>query len=424
MSCPASTSNTAPPGIAPGMPELTGTLTLCFAAAVGVMVINLFAAQPLTGPISAALGLPPAWRGLVAMLPQLGYATGLLLLVPLADLLENRRLVAGTLLMCAAMLALAAMAWSGVVFFLAVFAAGVGSCAIQMLVPLAALMAPQARRGRAVGNVMSGLMLGILLSRPLASLLAGSGGWRACYAVLAGLDALLAAVLLRWLPSRRPDSGHRYASLIASMWQLLRSQPVLRRHALTAALSMAAFSAFWTAVGLRLAQPPFALGSHGVALFALAGAAGAVAAPVAGRLGDQGHGRFGTVVSQLCVLASLLLAGAAAGGWFSFAPEAHRTLAIGLLVMAAMVLDAGVTADQTFGRREINLLDAAARGRLNGLFVGIFFVGGATGALAGGAAWAVGGWQGVCLAGIGFAALNLVAHGFMLRSRAVPMAAQ
>ncbi|MGO4332355.1 MFS transporter, partial [Cupriavidus sp. M-11] len=274
MSCPASMIESpdapATATATPALPRLTGPLTLFFAAAVGVMVINLFAAQPLTGPVGAALGLPPAWRGLVATLPQLGYATGLLLVVPLADLFENRRLVAGTLLLCAAMLALAASAWSGTVFFVAVWAAGAASCAIQMLVPLAALMAPEAQRGRAVGNVMSGLMLGILLSRPLASLLAGAGGWRTCYAVLAGLDALLAAVLLRWLPRRQPDGGHRYAALIGSMWHLLRGQRVLRQHALTAALSMAAFSAFWTAVALRLAQPPFALDSHGLALFALA----------------------------------------------------------------------------------------------------------------------------------------------------------
>ncbi|WP_020204651.1 MFS transporter, partial [Cupriavidus sp. WS] len=286
MSCPAlaepAVVHPAAPPPAAALPELTGRLALFLAAAVGVIVLNLFAAQPLTGPVSASLGLPPAWRGLVAMLPQLGYAAGLVLLVPLADLLENRRLVTGTLLLCAAMLALAAAAWSGAVFFVAVAAAGAASCAIQMLVPLAALMAPEAQRGRAVGNVMSGLMLGILLSRPLASLLAGAGGWRACYAVLAGLDALLAVVLMRWLPRRQPAGGHRYAGLIASMWHLLRGQPVLRRHALTAALSMGAFSAFWTAVALRLAQPPFALGSHGLALFALAGAAGAVAAPLAG----------------------------------------------------------------------------------------------------------------------------------------------
>ncbi|WP_454719514.1 MULTISPECIES: MFS transporter [Cupriavidus] len=421
MSCPALaespvTRPAAPPSAA-ALPELTGRLTLFLAAAVGVIVLNLFAAQPLTGPVSASLGLPPAWRGLVAMLPQLGYAAGLVLMVPLADLLENRRLVAGTLLLCAAMLALAAAAWSGTVFFVAVAAAGAASCAIQMLVPLAALMAPESRRGLAVGNVMSGLMLGILLSRPLASLLAGAGGWRACYAVLAGLDALLAAVLLRCLPRRQPAGGHRYAGLIASMWYLLRGQPVLRRHALTAALSMGAFSAFWTAVALRLAQPPFALGSHGLALFALAGAAGAVAAPLAGRLGDRGHGHAGTGAAQLAVLAALLLAGVAGGGWFGFDAQAHRAAAIGLLVVAAMVLDAGVTADQTFGRREINLLDAAARGRLNGLFVGIFFVGGAAGALAAGAAWAAGGWPAVCLAAIGFAALNLLAHAAMGRRR-------
>ncbi|UXZ88351.1 MFS transporter [Burkholderia cenocepacia] len=367
MNCPAHrcTAPVSPSVAAP--PALSTGMTLFFAATVGVIVMDLFAAQPLTGPISADLHLPPGLAGLVAMLPQLGYAAGLALLVPLVDLFENRRLIVATLAVCAAALALPAFTQSGTVFLLATLVAGAASSVIQMLVPMAASMAPEAQRGRAVGNVMSGLMLGILLSRPLASLIAGSAGWRAFYLLAALANAAIAVVLALRLPARTPSITAGYRALLASMGRLLADEPVLRRHALSAALAMAAFSAFWTAVGLRLAQPPFALDLHGIALFAFAGA-----------------------------------------GWFGFDAHAHRGVALALLAGGAALLDAGVIVDQTIGRREINLLNPAARGRLNGLFVGLFFCGGALGAALAGSAWAWGGWSAVCGVGFAFAGATAV----------------
>ncbi|HEF5874925.1 TPA: MFS transporter [Burkholderia cenocepacia] len=393
-SAPVSPSVAAPPVLSTGM-------TLFFAATVGVIVMDLFAAQPLTGPISADLHLPPGLAGLVAMLPQLGYAAGLALLVPLVDLLENRRLIVATLAVCAAALAPPAFTQSGVVFLLATLTAGAASSVIQMLVPMAASMAPEAERGRAVGNVMSGLMLGILLSRPLASLIAGSAGWRAFYLLAALANAAIAVVLALRLPARTPSITAGYRALLASMGRLLADEPVLRRHALSAALAMAAFSAFWTAVGLRLAQPPFALDLHGIALFAFAGASGAIVTPLAGRAGDRGHGPTAQRLAHGTMLAALVVLGVAGAGWFGFDTHAHRGVALALLAGGAALLDAGVIVDQTIGRRAINLLNPAARGRLNGLFVGLFFVGGALGAALAGSAWAWGGWSAVC--GVGFA---------------------
>ena len=393
-SAPVSPAVAAPPALSTGM-------TLFFAATVGVIVMDLFAAQPLTGPISADLHLPPGLAGLVAMLPQLGYAAGLALLVPLVDLLENRRLIVATLAVCAAALALPAFTQSGAVFLLATLAAGAASSVIQMLVPMAASMAPEAQRGRAVGNVMSGLMLGILLSRPLASLIAGSAGWRTFYLLAALADAAIAVVLALRLPARTPSITASYRALLASMGRLLADEPVLRRHALSAALAMAAFSAFWTAVGLRLAQPPFALDLHGIALFAFAGASGAIVTPLAGRAGDRGHGPAAQRLAHGTMLAALVVLGVAGAGWFGFDAHAHRGVALALLAGGAALLDAGVIVDQTIGRRAINLLHPAARGRLNGLFVGLFFVGGALGAALAGSAWAWGGWSAVC--GVGFA---------------------
>ncbi|MCA8409700.1 MFS transporter [Burkholderia cenocepacia] len=401
MNCPANRccASVSSPIAAP--PALSTGMTLFFAATVGVIVMDLFAAQPLTGPISADLHLPPGLAGLVAMLPQLGYAAGLALLVPLVDLLENRRLIVATLAVCAAALALPAFTQSGTVFLLATLAAGAASSVIQMLVPMAASMAPEAQRGRAVGNVMSGLMLGILLSRPLASLIAGSAGWRAFYLLAAFADAAIAVVLALRLPARTPSITASYRALLASMGRLLADEPVLRRHALSAALAMAAFSAFWTAVGLRLAQPPFALDLHGIALFAFAGASGAIVTPLAGRAGDRGHGPAAQRLAHGTMLAAIVVLGVAGAGWFGFDAHAHRGVALALLAGGAALLDAGVIVDQTIGRRAINLLNPAARGRLNGLFVGLFFVGGALGAALAGSAWAWGGWSAVC--GVGFA---------------------
>ncbi|WP_428995956.1 MFS transporter [Paraburkholderia ferrariae] len=394
---------------------LTLPMTLFFAAAVGVIVVNLSAAQPLAGLVSHSLRLRPEFVGAVAMLPQLGYAAGLLLLVPLCDLLENRRLIFRTLLACSVFLALAALARSGPLFLAAAFLAGATSSVIQMLVPMAASMAPEIQRGRAVGNVMSGLMLGILLSRPLASLIAGTLGWRVFYGIEAVADALLAVVLFLRTPRRMPSVTARYADLLYSLWTLLRTERVLRRSAFLAALALGAFSAFWTAVALLLSQPPFSLGMNGIAAFALAGASGAIVTPLAGRLGDHGVGRAVQYAAHATMLGAVLLLGVAGAGWGGFAPAAHPALALGLLVVGAAALDAGVIADQTLGRRAINLLNPAARGRLNAIFVGMFFIGGAAGALMAGAAWATARWSGVCLVALGFT-VAVIALGFVYRA--------
>jgi len=388
--------------------RLTGPLTVFFATAVGVIVMNLFAAQTLTGAISRSLHLAPEFSGLAAMLPQLGYAVGLVLLVPLCDLLENRRLIVLTLACGAGFLAIAMLTESRILFLAAAFLAGVASSVIQMLVPMAASMAPETHRGRAVGNVMSGLMLGILLSRPAASLIAGSVGWRAFYGLAAGTDALVAVVLYLKLPVRMPAMPTRYPALLYSLWTLMRTEPVLRRNAASAALVMGAFSAFWTAIGLRLVQPPFSFDMNGIALFALAGAAGVIVTPLAGRAGDRGWGRMTLLAGHLAMLAALVGIGIAGAGWGGFSASTHPVLAVAILVAGAAALDAGVVTDQTLGRRAINLMDPAARGRLNGLFVGVFFVGGALGAALSGAAWASAGWTGVCVVGCVFTGLAFV----------------
>ncbi|MEO6431936.1 MAG: MFS transporter, partial [Nitrosospira sp.] len=267
---------------------LTGSLTALFATSTGVVVTNLYAPQTLIGLIGPSIGLADASGGLVSMATLLGYAVGLFLLVPLADLLENRKLIV-RMLGCAAISAIAAaLAPSAASLLMILFILGGVCSAIHILVPVAASMVPPAQRGRVIGDVMGGLMIGIVLSRPLASVITDAFGWRAFYGVSACALVTLTFTLAARLPERRPATRSTYPILIASLWHLLLAQPVLRCRALTAGLTMAAFSLFWTAVALRLMQSPFELDQGEIALFALVGAAGAVVTPLVGRAGDLG----------------------------------------------------------------------------------------------------------------------------------------
>jgi len=382
---------------------ITGPLVGLFALAVGLIILNVFAPQILVGLIAGEFGLGAAPAGLVAMMTLLGYATGLIFLVPLADRVENRRLVLYLLLIAVAAAGTVPLMPNALDFLADLFVLGAASSVAQVLVPLAASMAPPAMRGGVVGDVMSGLIIGILLSRPLASSLADRFGWRAFFGVTALTTAGLALMLAWRLPRRQPDTRPAYGSLLASLWHLLRKEPVLRRRALTAGLCMAAFSAFWTTIALRLVEAPFHLGQRGIAIFALVGAGGAVTAPLAGRAGDRGWTHATTLSAHLLILAALALA-AWAGSWASMPPA----LALALLGASAVLLDVGATADQTLGRRAVNLLRPEARSRINGLFVGLFFIGGALGSAATGLAWSIGGWLAVCGLCASFAALALL----------------
>jgi predicted MFS family arabinose efflux permease len=387
----------------PAAAPIRRATTLLFAAATGTIVINVFASQTLIGPIAASLHLGDGAAGLVSMATLLGYAAGLFLLVPLADLAENRALVVAMLSVALLAAVAAAAATAATAFLAALFVLGASCSSIQILMPMAAAMAPPEHRGRVVGDVASGLMIGIVLSRPAASFIAGLWSWRAYYAASAITLGLVVVVLARALPRQRPALRTGYPALLASLWQLIRTEPVLRQRALTAALVMAAFSIFWTVVALRLAMAPFGLGQRGIALFALAGITGAVAAPVTGRAGDRGRAR-GTLV--LCHGLIVVAMGLAA--WAGAADGPAAPIALAGMVLGAVLIDFGVIGDQTLGRRAVNLLRPEARGRLNALFVGLFFLGGAVGSAVTGLAWALGGWTAVCAASAACGVLALV----------------
>ena len=380
--------------------RISSGMTMLLAAAAGIIVANLYYAQPLVGPIGAALGMPAAATGLVVTLTQIGYCLGLLFIVPLGDLLENRRLIVSGLVATGAALALAANAGTAWQFLLAALAIGLGAVVAQVLVPFAAHLAPEATRGQTVGKVVSGLLLGIMVARPVASVLAGFGGWQAVFGIAAALVLLLAVVLHFKLPQRQPAGTQRYGALIASLWPVLANTAVLRRRALYHAGLFGAFSLFWTVVPQALSGPDFGLSQNGIALFALVGMAGAVASPIAGRLADGGHTLGATAVALAVGALSFLLP--------LFAPHS-KPLALGLLALAAIVLDAAVAANLVLGQRALFALGAEIRSRLNGLYFALFFAGGALGSALGGWVYAQHGWHAALVAGMLLPALALPA---------------
>lgn len=358
-------------------------LMLLAAISCGFIVANLYYSQTLVGPISLATGLSSSASGLIVTLTQIGYVLGLVFIVPLSDIIENRRLMVGSLSIVVLALLTAAWASNSSVFLIASLIIGLGSVVAQILVPFVTYLTPAEQRGRVVGNVMSGLLLGIMLARPVASLVAGFWGWRTVFAASAVMTALLTLLLVRWIPQRKPAPSVSYGKLLASLGSLLVHTPALRRRALYQACLFGAFSLFWTVVPLRLADA-FGMTQQGIALFALVGVGGAVAAPFAGRLADRGWGKIATGMAIGIALLSLLLI---------YIFQDHSTPSLVLLFISAITLDMAVSGNLVLGQRVIYSLGSEVRGRLNGLFMAIFFIGGAVGSSLGGWFYANGGWN-------------------------------
>jgi predicted MFS family arabinose efflux permease len=371
-----------------------------FAFACALIVANLYYAQPLTAVIGRSLGIDAALVGLVVTLTQLGYGSGLIVLVSLADVAENRRLVLSALAGLTVALIAAALSTRPAMFLLAAYAIGFCSAATQILVPFAAHLAPERQRGRTVGAVMSGLLVGIMLARPVSSLFAARFGWHAIFWMSASASLCLAVFLRFVLPQRRPDHGGLgFRDVLRSLSALLREEPLLRRRAFYQAMAFAGFSLFWTAIPLVLGGPRFAMGQSGLALFALVGAGGALAAPVAGRLADLGLVRVGTRLA----LATIALC-------FVLTIGAVQLRSVALLALVAVLLDAGVQTNQVLSLRVIYSLRPEARGRLNALFMTIVFAFGGAASILATVLLHAGGWPAVALAGAACATLALVLH--------------
>jgi predicted MFS family arabinose efflux permease len=374
---------------------LSPWLTFVFAVSCGALVANIYYSQALITTISPALGLHAGIAGLTVMLTQLGYAAGLVLLVSLADLVENRRLILWCVGGTAIGLIGAAVSTSPLQFLIASFVIGCCAVAAQIIVPFAAHLAHEHRRGQVIGNVMGGLIAGIMLARPLANFIASAFGWRAVFGVSAGVTTAIAILLWFALPERRPRGGMSYGSILGSLWHLLVTTPALRRRAAYQAIVFGAFNLFWTAVPLALSRT-FGFDQRGIALFALAGAGGALAAPIAGRLADRGLSRAATGLAMTTVALAF-----AVSGW------AVAAGAIVVLAIAAIALDAASQTNQIVSQRIIYSLDPESRGRINAVFMTSIFLSGALCSLLAGATYYYGGWPATALTGVALGVLAL-----------------
>ena len=383
-------------------PSLPRWLLVLLAFTAAVTVANIYYCQPLLGVMAGAFGVGTGAVTAVAAATQLGYATGLLLIAPLADSFERKTLIVATTAVSAVVLAGVALCPTVHWLTAASYVLGTACVTPQLVVPYAAGMVPPERRGRTVGAVMSGLLVGILLSRTLSGLVAAHAGWRTMYWLACGVMLALAGVLAILLPVQRPARRISYGELLSSLPPLLTREPVLRRHALIGALGFGAFSAFWTTLSFHLASLPAHYGSETAGLFGLIGAAGAVAAIVSGRLADRiGPKPLNGAALGLAVVSFALMA--AAG-------RSLLGLAVGVVGM-----DAGVQGSQISNQARIYALSAEQRNRINSVYMVIYFLGGALGSALGSRAWTAAGWPGVCVVGAllcagGIVALFTVGH--------------
>jgi predicted MFS family arabinose efflux permease len=375
---------------------LSRRLVLLLAVACGAAVANLYYAQPLLHTISADLGVSAGTTALLVTASQIGYAAGLVLIVPLGDLLNRRRLVSGMLVLTTIGLAGAAAAPSLAGLAIALAVVGTTSVVAQILVPFASSLAAEDERGRVVGMVMSGLLIGILLARTFSGLVAQFGGWRLVYGLAAAGTLVLSIALARALPDVQPVAGPSYGKLLRSVGTLIAEEPVLRRRMVYGALGMAGFTVVWTSLALLLSRPPFSYGSAVVGLFGLAGLAGAMAAQVAGRAADTGGARRATG----------LFLGAILIGWGCLA--IGRSSVFGLIV-GLVVLDLGVQGQHILNQTLIYELRPAARSRLTTAYMGGNFFAGALASAVTVWAWNLGGWLAVCGFGATLACIGVVA---------------
>lgn len=376
-------------------PVLTSRLVILMAIATGLLVASNYYAQPLLDTIAIQFGITTSMAGFIVTVAQLGYAIGLMFLVPLGDKFERRNLIVTMTLLSAVGLLITALSQNIWQMLLGTALAGLFSVVAQILIPLAATLALPHQRGKAVGTIMSGLLLGILLARTVAGLLASLGGWRTIFWVASIALAFLALILWRSLPKYKQVSELSYVQLLGSIVTLFAKTPVLRLRAAMGAISFAAFALLWTSMAFLLASEPFNYSEGVIGLFGLVGAAGALMASQAGRLVDKGKGKITTSIGLILLLLS----------WIPivFAQESMIGFIIGVIVLDLAVQGVHVTNQSTLYK-----MMPEARSRLTAGYMTCYFIGGALGSLLSGYAYHQYGWYGVCGAGIAVCSLGLI----------------
>lgn len=374
---------------------LSPALILLMSVATGLAVASNYYAQPLLDTIARAFDLSASSAGFIVTAAQLGYAAGLLFLVPLGDMFERRMLIVSMTLLAAGGMLITASSQSLTMMIIGTALTGLFSVVAQILAPLAATLASPEKRGKVVGTIMSGLLLGILLARTVAGLLASLGGWRTVYWVASVLMVIMALALWRGLPKVKQENHLNYPQLLASVFSLFTRDKLLRTRAVLGCLTFANFSILWTSMAFLLAAPPFNYSEGVIGLFGLAGAAGALGARPAGGLADKGKSHMTTSAG----LVLLLLSWAAI--WYGH-------VSVLALIVGILVLDLTVQGVHITNQTVIYRVKPDARNRLTAGYMTSYFIGGAAGSLISASAWQHAGWTGVCAIGAIVAAINLL----------------
>ena len=374
---------------------LSPALILLMSVATGLAVASNYYAQPLLDTIARAFDLSASSAGFIVTAAQLGYAAGLLFLVPLGDMFERRMLIVSMTLLAAGGMLITASSQSLTMMIIGTALTGLFSVVAQILVPLAATLASPEKRGKVVGTIMSGLLLGILLARTVAGLLASLGGWRTVYWVASVLMVIMALALWRGLPKVKQENHLNYPQLLASVFSLFTRDKLLRTRAVLGCLTFANFSILWTSMAFLLAAPPFNYSEGVIGLFGRAGAAGALGARPAGGLADKGKSHMTTSAG----LVLLLLSWAAI--WYGH-------VSVLALIVGILVLDLTVQGVHITNQTVIYRVKPDARNRLTAGYMTSYFIGGAAGSLISASAWQHAGWTGVCAIGAIVAAINLL----------------
>lgn len=378
-----------------GKARINAQQTLLFASATAFMVANIYYSQPLLSVIANQFGTSSSSTALLVTLTQLGYGLGVLLLVPLGDILDRRRLASIMIALCIAALVLTAISQSFWFFASMQLLLGMASSAAMVFIPYVASHSDIEVRGRRVGQVITGLLLGILLARTVSGVITDSLGWRWMF-VLAACVAMLVLIVIRRVMVAEPiKASTTYISLLKSMGELLRDSRELRNRSLYAMLGMGSFSALWIGLTLLLSSEPFNYSPSIIGLFGLIGASGAMSAGLAGKLSDRGH------VSSLTGGLAILLA-------LSWAMMAEAETSLTLLIVGILLLDVAAMGLQVTHQSVLYKINAQAQSRITSVFVTAGFIGMAIGSALSSVAFRHWGWMGVCIVGTTLPSLMLV----------------
>jgi predicted MFS family arabinose efflux permease len=382
--------------------KLSRTDVLLMAFCTGLIVANIYYCQPLVILIAKDFNLTESHAGKVSYLTQAGYAIGLFLIVPLGDMFERKKQILIITSLAVAALLTAGFAHSFLLLEIACVLIGISSVVPQLILPMAANLSTDENRGQTIGIIMSGLLIGILASRALSGSIGFLWGWRSVYFMAAGICSLLLLLMAKRFPQSKPTFTGSYPELMASMWHYVKTQPVLREASLINFLAFAILSAFWTTMVLFLANPPFNLQTLQIGLFGIAGAAGAMAAPLVGKLSSGQNPRRNLIIGLSLQLLSIAT--------FYFTGN-H----LYLFVAGIILIDIGQQSIHVTNQTRIYAILPEARNRLNTVFMSVSFVGASCGSALGLWLWENGQWPLFCLGSALVILLNICIYSFYSR---------